>query len=319
MDKKCRFNDCNSLLLHDINLTGIGMQKRKAVVTSFLLLFITSSILTFYSASVEQWDLFDEFIGAYAERPVGIFYATVTWFGILWALQKMGFRVTAWWAVICFFIAFIVGYAFIYQGVGEENAPLEETRIAVMTYIKENHPTTVRLLENITWSGNDVTPSGLVGKTIYQYLGGGWNVTISWAVVKDPNYEANAEYSSSNNDLIIIWEGTVDKAGVVEEEIKGSYQSIESVRDTVLGYLIENLPDMSVNISNQVWTLDSQEPMIGWVEYTYLSNEWNVTISYAVYLDVTYYVTVENLSENIIWSGTIYDGIVNQQETDNIQ
>ena len=59
--------------------------------------------------------------------------------------------------------------------------------------------------------------------------------------------------------------------------------------------------------------------MIGWVKYTYLSDGWNVTIRHAVYYDVTYYVTVENRLVHFNWSGAIYDGIVNESDTENNQ
>jgi hypothetical protein len=87
----------------------------------------------------------------------------------------------------------------------------------------------------------------------------------------------------------------------------------------VIDYLKESLPNVPVNISNQVWSLSPQEPKIGWVKYTYLSDGWNVTISHEVFFDVTYYVTVENLSENIRWSGIVYDGIVKESGADSNQ
>ena len=147
---------------------------------------------------MEQWGPIDEFIEAYVEHPNGIYIVIVTWIALLYILQKMDIRVTAWTIAICFFIAIVVGYTFINQNVEEEIAPTDETHIAITTYIKENHPTTARLLENVTWSGEDVTPSGLLGKTVHQYLGGGWNVIDSSTGILMPACPFNMAFISSS-------------------------------------------------------------------------------------------------------------------------
>jgi len=188
----------------------------------------------------------------------------------------------------------------------------EEVRNAVMSYIRYHHPTTTRLIGDIVWSGGDITPSGLVGKTTYQYLGGEWNVTISWAVIAKPTFEVRAEYSSPTRDLSIYWEGTVDQIGAVQEKIKGSYQGVESVRDAVMDYIRENHPDVAIYIEDLFWNVTPPEPIPGWTEYHYIGDGWNVTIGYVVYYDITYEVTAENRQEGIIWTGTVYDGVVNE-------
>ena len=188
----------------------------------------------------------------------------------------------------------------------------EEIRNAVMSYIRDHHQTTARLIGDIVWIGGDITPSGLVGKTTYQYLGGGWNVTISWAVIAKPIFEVRAEYCSPSGDLCIFWEGTVDHAGVVEEKIKGSYQSVEGVRDSVMDYIGKNHPDAAIYIEDLVWSVTPPEPIPGWTEYHITGDGWNVTIGHVVYYDTTYEVKAENRHEGITWTGTVYDGVVNE-------
>lgn len=199
-----------------------------------------------------------------------------------------------------------------YNELTRAHATSEEVRNAVMSYIRDHHPTTARLIGDIIWSGGDMTPSGLVGKTMYKYLGGGWNVTISWAVVAKPTFEVRAEYCSPTGDLCIFWEGTVDQTGTVEEKIKGSYQSVEGVRDAVMDYIGENHPDAAIYIEDPVWNVTPPEPIPGWTEYHYIGDGWNVTIGHVVYYDITYEVTSEYRQEGITWTGTVYDGVVNE-------
>jgi len=111
----------------------------------------------------------------------------------------------------------------------------EEIRNAVMSYVRDNHPTTAGLIGDIVWIGGDITPSGLEGKTTYQYLGGGWNVTISWVVIAEPLFEVKMEYKNEG----ITWTGSVYD-GVVNETSYGKIplviEGYRQVYDEKLGY-----------------------------------------------------------------------------------
>ena len=114
----------------------------------------------------------------------------------------------------------------------------EEIRNAVMSFIRDNHPTTARLIGDIVWIGSDVTPSGLIGKTTYQYLGGGWNVTIGWAVIAKPIFEVTAK----NRPEGITWTGTVYDGVVNETSYEEKPPVLEvyvQVYDEKLGYGFE--------------------------------------------------------------------------------
>ena len=291
------------------------MHNRKGVVTCIVLLLLTSSVFTFQSVFVEQWELFEDFTKSFKENPGAIFIVIVVWFALMVFLIYLSIRVTPWFGVMCLLLAFGVGYWYISSNMETETAPPEEARNSIISYIKDQYPNTVRLFDDVEWSGDDITSSELVGEAKYQYLDGGWNITISWAIVAKPTFEVRAEYCSPTGDLSIFWEGIVDQKGVVEEKIKGYYQSVESVRDIVMDYIINTLPDITVNNTNLVWSIAPQEPVPGWTTYTYLCDGWNVTISYEIHYDITYFVTVENRLEEITWTGTVYDGVVDEGGT----
>jgi len=190
----------------------------------------------------------------------------------------------------------------------------EQVRDAVMSYIRVHHPETAALMQGIRWTGGDITPEGVVGGKTYQYIGDGWNVTISWPIIPKTTHEATAEYVSPAGDLRVFWRGTVDETGTVREKIKGSYQSVESVRDAVMDYIRKNHPDAAVFVKDLAWSggRTTAPGIIGGETYVYTSGGWTVTISYTVYYDVTYKVTVENEQEGIAWTGTVHEGTVSE-------
>jgi len=60
----------------------------------------------------------------------------------------------------------------------------------------------------------DLTPEMHVGSSTWRFTGAGWNITVSWQVVRFPVYNVEAEYEGTVN---FLWEGTVDHTGAVEE------------------------------------------------------------------------------------------------------
>lgn len=67
-------------------------------------------------------------------------------------------------------------------------------RDLAMEYIKENHAEAAAFIDGIQWTGGRVTPLGLVGAETYRYTGGGWDVTIRYAVVREPVYNIEARF-----------------------------------------------------------------------------------------------------------------------------
>jgi len=60
----------------------------------------------------------------------------------------------------------------------------------------------------------DLTPEGHMGSSTQRFTGAGWNITVSWQVVRYPVYNVEAEYEGA---VSFLWEGTVDHTGEVEE------------------------------------------------------------------------------------------------------
>jgi len=105
-----------------------------------------------------------------------------------------------------------------------------EARELVMDYIGSHHKITADLMGDIEWSGGDVTPPGLVGRTTHQYIGDGWTFTISWPVIPKPTYEVTAEYQSLTTDFWVLWRGTVNQERVVTEtEFRVSCRCLKNV------------------------------------------------------------------------------------------
>jgi len=60
----------------------------------------------------------------------------------------------------------------------------------------------------------DLTPEGFMGSSTQRFTGAGWNITVSWRVVRYPVYNVEAEYEGA---VSFLWEGSVDHTGAVEE------------------------------------------------------------------------------------------------------
>jgi hypothetical protein len=66
-----------------------------------------------------------------------------------------------------------------------------------------------------SWETTDLTPKGLLGAAKLRFSGAGWTANASWAVVLEPVYTFEIEYTG---DVSFRWKGTVNQAGAVEEE-----------------------------------------------------------------------------------------------------
>ncbi|MBA7714806.1 hypothetical protein ES703_123838 [subsurface metagenome] len=93
-------------------------------------------------------------------------------------------------------------------------------RETALQYILANHPE-LSGLENPSkirtpWLEGILTPEGWVGSNTVQYTKGEWTVKVSNAVIRDPVYSVEVDFTGDN---VFYWKGTVDQDGnVVETE-----------------------------------------------------------------------------------------------------
>ena len=84
----------------------------------------------------------------------------------------------------------------------------------VIRFLSLTHDELQGLAVASSWETIDLTPEGLVGASNLQFSGAGWIANVSWAVVLEPVYTFEIEYSG---DIDFSWRGTVDQTGAVEE------------------------------------------------------------------------------------------------------
>jgi hypothetical protein len=76
-----------------------------------------------------------------------------------------------------------------------------QIRDAIMTYIQ-----TAPLMTDLNWTGQDITPPGLVGYSTYQYKSINWVITMGHPITPMQTYEITANYTSA--DVTVQWSGT---------------------------------------------------------------------------------------------------------------
>ncbi|GAI73884.1 unnamed protein product [marine sediment metagenome] len=91
-------------------------------------------------------------------------------------------------------------------------------RETALQYILANHPELSGLGNpskiRTPWFEGTLTPEGWVGSNTVQYTKGEWTVTVSNAVIRDPVYSVEVEFTGDN---AFQWKGTVDQDGNVVE------------------------------------------------------------------------------------------------------
>ena len=122
--------------------------------------------------------------------------------------------------VIAFIAVLIIPAVFVYAArLGETwDAPEGSviSRDVALQYILDSYPELSELANPSTirtpWHEENLTPNGWAGSTTVQFTKGGWTVKVSNAVVLEPVYTVEVEYTGSN---AFCWKGTVDQAGNV--------------------------------------------------------------------------------------------------------
>jgi hypothetical protein len=122
--------------------------------------------------------------------------------------------------VIAFMAALIIPSVFVYASRLGESSEVPEGSVfgrdIALQYILESYPELSELVNPSTirtpWHEENHTPNGWVGSTTVQFTKGSWTVKVSNAVVREPVYTVEVEYTGSND---FCWKGTVDQAGNV--------------------------------------------------------------------------------------------------------
>lgn len=98
---------------------------------------------------------------------------------------------------------------------------------------------------------------------------------------------------------------------IKEKEVDTS--KIGSMLETIMDYIKHNHPDAAVLAEEEMsWTKSDMDIRPGYSRYVYTSDDWTVTIGYAMTLERAYDVRAE-YTERIVWTGTIKDDVVSEE------
>jgi hypothetical protein len=126
----------------------------------------------------------------------------------------------------------------------------EQARNNVIAYIRTNHTETEQYIPStLTWEGGRATPEGLVGSETYSYASSGWNVTMHFAVVPNPEYTVTVTYTEDDS-VWISWNGTWQSGTVTETSYAYNPPVQVQVRDDVMAYIATNHNETEQYITN---------------------------------------------------------------------
>jgi hypothetical protein len=187
-----------------------------------------------------------------------------------------------------------------------ELIPIEQARDLVIQHILEKYDITVPVPEE--WTFAILTPEGLVGASTQQFVGGGWEMNISFPAVITPIYAFSVSYTG---DVDFTWEGTVDQLCNVRETSTSLRPNIlmpEDARDIAVEYVIENMEAMKGVETPSGWIGEETTPsgLLGFSSRRYMCGGWTVNVSWPVVWKPTYQVEIEYTGEfTYSWEGTV--------------
>jgi hypothetical protein len=187
-----------------------------------------------------------------------------------------------------------------------ELIPIEEARDLVIQYILEKYDITVPVPEE--WAFAILTPERLVGASTQQFVGGGWEMNISFPAVITPIYEVSVSYTGETS---FTWKGTVDQLCNVMETSTSLRPEIlmpEDARDIVVEYVIKNMEAMKGVEIPSGWIAEETTPsgLLGFASRRYICEGWTVNVSNPVVWKPTYQVEIEYTGEfTYSWEGTV--------------
>ena len=127
--------------------------------------------------------------------------------------------------IIIVIISGFLIYGLYHHSTNPSAMELPQVRDAAMAYIKTHHEGTSQYMQNLSWSGKDITPPGYTGGEWYSYESGGWNLTINYAVGLPPTtpplptgYSVTANYTAqtATGQVEVFWQGNVQAGAVTE-------------------------------------------------------------------------------------------------------
>jgi hypothetical protein len=132
---------------------------------------------------------------------------------------------------------------------------------------------------------------------------------------KSPIYSSN--YPAASNFLVNAQTTTGSVHLTVAYQSQGTeVPAPEQARDAVISYIRANHPDAAQFITNFDWAGGRQTPegLDGAETYSYVSQNWNITIQYPVVPNPTYTVTTNYAKGNvsIVWEGTWQNGDITE-------
>jgi hypothetical protein len=183
---------------------------------------------------------------------------------------------------------------------------IEQARDLVIQYISEKDELTLHVPEE--WTFSILTPEGIVGASTQQFVGGGWEMNISFPAVITPIYAISVSYTG---EISFNWEGTVDQLSNLTETATGLTPEIlmsEDARNIAVEYVIKNMDAMKgIEIPSR-WIAEETTPsgLVGFSSRKYISEGWTVNVSNPVVWKPTYLVKIEYTGEfTYSWEGTV--------------
>ena len=121
--------------------------------------------------------------------------------------------------------------------------------------------------------------------------------------------------------LVIIFASVGGVSWVLINSQQSELSIQEQVRDAAMAYIKAIHPDTAQFMNNLAWTGGRVTPsdIIGAETYTYISQGWNVTISYPVVLNPRYTITADysatstggaSIPYRVFWQGFWEDGAI---------
>jgi hypothetical protein len=187
-----------------------------------------------------------------------------------------------------------------------ELIPIEEARDLVIRYILETYDLTVAVPEE--WTFAILTPEGLVGASTQQFVGGGWEMNISFPAVITPIYEISVSHTGETS---FTWKGTVDQlCNVMETSTSLRHEILmpEDARDIAVEYVINNIEAMKGVEIPSGWIAEETTPSghVGFSSRRYMCEGWTVNVSNPVVWKPTYQVEIEYTGEfTFSWEGAV--------------
>jgi len=187
-----------------------------------------------------------------------------------------------------------------------ELIPIEQARDLVIQYILEKYDITVPVPE--AWTFAILTPEDLVGASTQQFVGGGWEMNISFPAVITPIYAISVSYTGETD---FTWEGTVDQLCSVREistSLRPEILMPEDARDIAVEYIIKNIEAMRGVEIPSGWIAEETTPsgLFGFSSRRYMCEGWTVNVSSPVVWKPTYQVEIEYTGEfTYSWEGTV--------------